>query len=594
MAFHFRIVSTLAPALVAGLAAQNVSTDPSDIDKTIEDLQRISVELNQALKTLDAHLDDAVARYDSGYRVGRLHIPAADAELSAGDTNVKRADVRKLMLARLLAVRSPEYTPAPLADMDRLQNLILEARGRLEGSDPAAQRLLLVSAKDLSRQEGEQWKFKHERLLKARTAAESATRKAILALPIALPEADSSEGSKDRALELAVGSPADVANRDRGLSQAGSQEKKVKQDQLRSAAVTFPIQWERQRHITLVREQGYRIALTDPGIEDQNGRHIFYQEEWVQRGLFAVEMTRWRVAVDTATGQHTLVKRYRPRKQPGDIDDASDLWDRAYIWRLEPPDSPEPSPVEVESALSEVARHRELLRAAVEEYRNTVRTAMARNDRLQAAGNQVVPDAALAPQLREKLFAIRGHLGRTSAILEAEEKVDSALHDLSDSVQALEPLAAWANRSTLDEEKPSTKLAPSEWQTLQERSDDEIDLATDAKAEARTALPPDLSAADAKFPALQKDAIIHISAQPSREPANTPRCLQEIWRFGFPSRQGRRVERIVTLIAIDSKTGIQRVLGVGTQYYKVRPEDPLEEIFDAFGSEEVSLRSIQP
>jgi len=465
----------------------------------------------------------------------------------------------------------------------------------MEGSGPATRRLLLVSARDLSRQEEAQWKSKHQQLVKARAAAEDATRRAILALPIDLPEADSSEASKVKALELIAGNGAEVATRDRKLPQPGSQEKPLKQDQLQNVAMTLPLRWERQRHITLVREPAYRIALTDPGIEDRKGRRLLYQEEWVQRGVTIVEMTRWRVAVDPATGQHSLVKRYRPSKQRGDIDDPSELWDRDYLWRLEPlEDSGEPLAVEVESALSEVAHKREQLRAAVEDYKNTVRTALARNDQLQAAGNQVVPDAALAPQLREKLFAIRGHLGRAPAILQAEEEVESALQDLSESVQALESLAAWANRVTLDEEKPPTKLAASEWQTLQERSDDEIDLAANVKAEASAALPPDLSTAQAKFPALQNDAIVRISRQPSRGPATALRCTQEIWRLGLASRSGRRIERIVTLIAIDSKTGIQRVLGVGTQYYSVGPHDVLEEIFDEFSAQEVSLRSIQP
>jgi hypothetical protein len=91
-------MQSCGPRPSPGLAAQDVSTDPSEIDKTIEDLQHISIELNHALKTLEADLDDAIAHYDDGYRVGRLHIPAADAELTSGDANVKRTDVRKLIV----------------------------------------------------------------------------------------------------------------------------------------------------------------------------------------------------------------------------------------------------------------------------------------------------------------------------------------------------------------------------------------------------------------------------------------------------------------------------------------------------------------
>jgi hypothetical protein len=151
-----------APALAACLSAQNVPSDVRGVDEAIEDLQRISQELNRALKVLETHLDDAIARYDSGYRVGRQQILGADAELTSGEANVRRAEVRKLMLARMLAVRGPGRDPAPLTDSDHLQDLILEARKRVEASDAVIRRLPLVSVRDLSRREEGEWKAKHD------------------------------------------------------------------------------------------------------------------------------------------------------------------------------------------------------------------------------------------------------------------------------------------------------------------------------------------------------------------------------------------------------------------------------------------------
>jgi hypothetical protein len=584
MALKARIRAILGvPALAACLAAQVASTGAREADKAIEDLQRISQELNRALKLLETHIDDAIAGYDSGYRIGRQQIHGADAELTSGEANVRRADVRKLMLARMLAVRSPERNPAPLIDADHLQDLILEARKRIDASDAVIRRLPLVSVRDLGRREEAEWKSKHDQLLKSRSAAEESARKALLALPVDLPEADSPEEAKDKVFELVVTGGVTL-----------EKEKKAGPP-TRPAAVrdglSLPLRWHRNKLITLVREPSYLIALTDPGIEDGKGRHLFYQEEWVQSGVMVVKAMRSRVAVDTATGQHSLIKRYPPRKQPGDIGDVYRLRDQDHLWRLEPLEDSEPSRLDVESALSEAARDREELRAAVQDYKETIRNALAHNDRLQAAEDQAVPDAALAPELREKLFAIRGHLAGAPAILEAEKKVGGLIDRLAESVQRLESLATWANRETLDE---PAKLSASEWETLLGRSEGEIDMVGKVRAEARTALPPDLSPSEAKFPALRDGVIVHVGRQPSGGPPMALRCLQEIWRFGSPVRDGRRVERIVSLIAIDSKTGIQRVLRHATQYYSAGPNDALEGIFDQYAAQDVPLAGIQP
>ena len=91
--------------------------------------------------------------------------------------------------------------------------------------------------------------------------------------------------------------------------------------------VALPLQFEQGKRITLVNEHFCRVMLTDSGMEDQQGRHLFYQEQWVWRpgnmdttgwAGFVVLM-RWAVAVNTATGQHSLLRRYESLKYEGNL-----------------------------------------------------------------------------------------------------------------------------------------------------------------------------------------------------------------------------------------------------------------------------------
>jgi hypothetical protein len=81
---------------------------------------------------------------------------------------------------------------------------------------------------------------------------------------------------------------------------------------------------------TVIKEASYRMAATDSGVEDNPGRHIFYQEEWARRGVSVVRY-RWRVAVETVTGQHVLLKRYPPLELRGSLDDLYSHRDRGYL-----------------------------------------------------------------------------------------------------------------------------------------------------------------------------------------------------------------------------------------------------------------------
>ena len=123
-------------------------------------------------------------------------------------------------------------------------------------------------------------------------------------------------------------------------------------------AKNISLRWEPLKRVTLIHEVGTRMALTDSGTEDRQGRHIFYQEEWMQRGALVLRM-RWRVGVDLKTGQHVLIKRYRTQQFRGEMDDLyKNRRDR--LWYLEPSEeSEEPSRQEAESALEQVAHSRE-------------------------------------------------------------------------------------------------------------------------------------------------------------------------------------------------------------------------------------------
>ena len=410
--------------LGAGLNAQDGAVDPHEVTAAIAELQHTSKELNQAIKLYKADLDEAIDHYDRGYRAASLHIEPADADLGTSENSVARAAVAKLMIARMLAARNPRYNPAPLSDLDRLQDLILKARSRIDASERLIHRLPVVSVQDLGRAQAE-WKSQHDQLLKAREAAAEAARTATLSLPIPLPEAESAEEAKDRAWELTVRGP-NFPNRKSEVYKPVSQEQPPE-------VATLPLRWERDRRITLVREPGYRIALTDPGSEDQYGRHLLYQEEWLQSSLSIVKIMRWRVAVDTATGQHILVRRYPVRKHRGDINDPDALLNLDISWRLEPSiGSSDPGRQDMDSACNNVGRDRERLRGAIEDYRIVIRTALAYSDQQQAAERHVPPDAALAPALRERLFAIRGHLARVPEILKAEQAVVLAADGLTE------------------------------------------------------------------------------------------------------------------------------------------------------------------
>jgi hypothetical protein len=170
-----------------------------DPEKVIRSLRQVVDDLNNTVKRYQIDLDREIALHDRGYRTkGGRRVPGADADVIASVPSpfVQEA-LRKLFAARMVCARRPGYAPAPLADSDRIQILIGEARSRVTMANEVMRRLLVVSAGDLNTRSEAEQKVRRDQLLKAR--ASEAAKKALLALPVAVSEADSPEQQRDAA-----------------------------------------------------------------------------------------------------------------------------------------------------------------------------------------------------------------------------------------------------------------------------------------------------------------------------------------------------------------------------------------------------------
>jgi hypothetical protein len=567
-AVHSIALTLIPAALLMGQTSAPPSVS-SQADKVIEGFRQITKELNDSVRSFNTHLDQEIARHDRGYRLqNRQQIQGADADLIGGPPDITWAAIRKFTSFRMLTARKDGGTaePAAAADLERIQQLILEARKQVDASTATLRRLLVVSVVDFDPREDAAVRARHEQFLKARVGAEEAAKRAMLTLPLEMQNVDQPDAT----------APEDIAEKawdllGRALSAQSSPAQNVSVARP-PPAPPVPIRFERRKRVTLINEFSYRMAMTDSGIEESHGRHIFYQEEWVQRGQSVIRF-RWRVAVETATGEHILLKRYPPRELQGALDSLYGHRDRDYVWYLEPPEgATEPARDEIESALAGLAHSREAVAAAAQDFKTGVRNAMAKQD----------VDGGLPDGMRQRLFAIRAHLARVPAELEAEGTVRQTISQAEMAVRDLEPLAAWANR-----------ISGRDWTQLLDRSDREIDSTRNAETEALRTLPPDSAHAEEQFPALDKNTIIRIRNPRSKNPADkTVRCLQEVWRMESGPIGTREVRRIVSLILVDPRTGNQTRAGGATKIYKASPEDLLEEIFDEHAADEVSLGPI--
>jgi hypothetical protein len=527
----------VATLLAAGLFGNTIGPSPSlaDTDRATESLRQVTGELTETQRNFYTHLNQTIARHDRGYRLeNRTQVQSADLDLTVGPADLMSAAAQKFTTFRMLAARNQTYQPASVADLERMQLLIGEARRRVDAGTTILRRLLVVSAVDMDRNRDAAIKAHRDRLLKAREAAEEAAKQALLVFPLDQQDASAPEETAQRVWD----SPR------------------------------TPLRLEHRKRVTLINETSFRLAVTDSGIEDHQGRHIFYQEEWAQRGPSVIRF-RWRVAVETATGEHILLKRYPPLELHGDLENLYNHRDRDYLWYLEPPDdTAEPTRAELESALAAVARSREAIASAERDFKTGICDALARQE--------PVVDDGLPYVMRQKLFAIRAHLARVPAILQLENKVRGSISQAELAVRVLEPLAAWSNR------KPAASDL--------DRYDQEIDSVRDAETEALGTLPPDSSHDEDTLPAMERNVIVRIRRAPSRNPQDAVKCVQEIWRMERGMLGYREVSRTVSLILIDPRTGNQTRAGSATRLYKTSPEDILEEVYDEYAADEVTWR----
>ena len=515
-------------------------------------------------------MDEAIASRDRGDRLadGR-QIPAADVDFTSGPAGITYDAVRRLAAFRMLAARNEHYHPAPVKDIERIEDLIAEAHNRAEASTAVLRSLLIVSVNDIDPRRDAEMKKRHDQLVKARSAAEEAARQAWLALPIDHPGNASAGDSIRTPLDpITPGLPGRPPQSSAHLAIAKSND----------PVAIRPLRVAPLRRITLVSEASYRVAVTDSGVEDANGRHLFYQEELVQRGLTAIRL-RWRVAVDTATGQHILIKRYQPVELHGFLDDVYLPIDRDYLWYSEPGEGPRPSFGDVTAALAELVDERAAIRAAADDFRNAVHTSLAHYEQSRTAAREPMMDAGLSDSLRETLFGLRAAVAGVPAIHAAESGIWRAIEEAERAIANLEPMAGWANVS-----------GGAEWEQILRQGDREIALVRAAEAEVVASLPPDTSQPEAQFPALQKDIIVRIRRPSSQNsPAGFVRCLQEIWRMERSMPGLHEVRRTVTLVSVDPRTGDQSPLGASTKYYRAAPETLLEEIYDENAADDLPL-----
>jgi hypothetical protein len=182
---------TLQPAICAPQGRPVKAAE--DPEKVIRSLRQVADDLNNTVNRYQTDLDREIALRDRGYRTkGGRRVPGADADVIASvPSPVVQEALRKSFAARMVSARRPDDAPAPPADSDRIQTLIGEARSRVTMANEVMRRLLVVSAGDLNTRSEAEQKVSRDQLLKARARASEAAKKALLALPVAVSEADS-------------------------------------------------------------------------------------------------------------------------------------------------------------------------------------------------------------------------------------------------------------------------------------------------------------------------------------------------------------------------------------------------------------------
>jgi hypothetical protein len=152
-------------------------------------------------------------------------VQGADVDLIGGPPDVTWAAIQKFVSFRMLAARregKPAHDPA-VVDLERIEQLILETRQRVEASAPVLRRLLIVSVADFDPHNDAGMKPTHDQLLKARLAAEEAAKRAMQALPLEQPASGVPEENAGKAWDLL----------NRGMPWTGASAKPSQEENLR-------------------------------------------------------------------------------------------------------------------------------------------------------------------------------------------------------------------------------------------------------------------------------------------------------------------------------------------------------------------------
>jgi hypothetical protein len=616
----------LLPMLAAGLMGQVVSAPPAgypdpgsatlekrttDLRRTppcfvssdnaaalrglcAENLEQIAHELNTAVDIYVSDLSDAIIRFDRGAQPARAPVvQAADADIASSPAEPMWAAVRRLMAFRLSIAREaglfrPGQQPKALEDMDDVQALVLEARRRVDASAIALRRMLVVPAKDLAKNKVElaRSKREHSRFLKAR---EMATNAAIVALTVLPINHQGNGAAADRARRI-----WDRLGQNDASQNDASQNDPSRNDPSKDGAIelpgeqsfsSIPLRFHSRTRVTVVREPSMRIAITDSGTVDDQGRHIFYQEEWLERSNVILRH-RWRVAVDPETGQHILLRRYPVVELGGQLKDVYEGQDRNYLWSVEPPKGGHgPAIGDVESALARVSRSETAISNAAQDFRDRVRDALSQQDQEQTLGEQPLVDSTLPTYLRMTLFAIRAHMAGVRQVIDGENAVQSAIVNAEQSIRELEPLIAWGNKQDV----PGAPV-PAAWTQLMERADHVIDFVRMTEEQGRGVLPPQNLKSEDRLTTLAKNTIIRIRDERSPDVQDSiVRYLEEVWRFDYAPSGAREVRRDASLIDVNRRTGLQVPDRFSTVTYKAYSGEPLDSVFDEYSGDQMDL-----
>ena len=267
-----------------------------------------------------------------------------------------------------------------------------------------------------------------------------------MALPIPLPKADSPEEQRERTWDLLVAKPP-VPQTGKPACHPGRTRR------------CCPCVSKKERELRWSMSISAAWPLTDSGMEDRRGPPPFLSGGMGDApGSLArttgtgpagiVVLLRRAVAVNTKTGQHTLLRRYEMRELRGDFDDLYRLQESDYIANAELPQtigSALHAGIDIRQWCRRSARRRDLNDASAGFQPADTRRIWPRNDALLAARDKLALDDDLPNDLREVLFAIRGHIAGATGILDPENRVRLAVTRAGVTVRELEALVAWVD-----------------------------------------------------------------------------------------------------------------------------------------------------